>query len=320
MPGIQAQTDKTITRVLVNILWCVKEYLIVRYRSPHIKTKWHTTEWQISEKEKLKARFTWQNSWKPFLCSIKIVITPCRGWTTIPVTRSVSAKDAKNMLEWVWRRRFVFTAKIIITFKNQVNGQAKKLRIAAAIRILCVRSEKLYRRRTGKNKLSQLFSRPTEEDWFIFATQQSAFFDNCLRPNENSCNWKSQRKCVAFETEKIKRRKKWSGRKCKCISFIRGAPKVEKLTNTCEKTSRGWYSRVTAETIKNFQILMKIFLVAGTIPATNVFFHKHYMLPKKQNLLRRWMNLPTKNLKLGNSGISVATNATSTRSRQAERN
>ena len=262
MPGIQAQADKTRTRILVSISWCVKEYLIVRYRSPHIKTKWHTTEWQISEKEKLKARFTWQNSWKPFLCSIKIVITPCRGWTTIPVTRSVSAKDAKNMLEWVWRRRFVFTAKIIIAFKNQVKGQAKKLRIAAAIRILCVRSEKLYRRRTGKNKLSQLFSRPTEEDWFIFATQQSAFFDNCLRPNENSCNWKSQRKCVAFETEKIKRRKKWSGRKCKCISFIRGAPKVEKLTNTCEKTSRGWYSRVTTE----------IFLVAGTIPATNVFF------------------------------------------------
>ena len=272
MPGIQAQADKTRTRVLVSISWCVKEYLIVRYRSPHIKTKWHNTEWQISEKEKLKARFTWQNSWKPFLCSIKIVITPCRGWTTNPVTRSVSAKDAKNMLEWVWRRRFVFTAKIIIAFENQVNGQAKKLRIAAAIRILCVRSEKLYRRRTGKNKLSQLFSRPTEEDWFIFATQQSAFFDNCLRPNENSCNWKSQRKCVAFETEKIKRRKKWSGRKCKYISFIRGAPKVEKLTNTCEKTSRGWYSRVTAETIKNFQILMKIFLVAGTIPATNVFF------------------------------------------------
>ena len=251
MPGIQAQADKTRTRVLVSISWCVKEYLIVRYRSPHIKTKWHTTEWQISEKEKLKARFTWQNSWKPFLCSIKIVITPCRGWTTNPVTRSVSAKDAKNMLEWVWRRRFVFTAKIIIAFKNQVNGQAKKLRIAAAIRILCVRSEKLYRRRTGKNKLSQLFSRPTEEDRFIFATQQSAFFDNCLRPNENSCNWKSQRKCVAFETEKIKRRKKWSGRKCKCIFFIRGAPKVEKLTNTCEKTSRGWYSRITTETMKN---------------------------------------------------------------------
>ena len=63
--------------------------------------------------------------------------------------------------------------------------------------------------------------------------------------------------------------------------------KVEKLTNTCEKTPRGWYSRVTTETIKNFQILMTKFLVAGTIPATNVFFHKYQMLPKKQNLLCR---------------------------------
>ena len=27
--------------------------------------------------------------------------------------------------------------------------------------------------------------------------------------------------------------------------------KVEKLTNTCEKTPRGWYSRVTTETMKN---------------------------------------------------------------------
>ena len=56
------------------------------------------------------------------------------------------------------------------------------------------------------------------------------------------------------------------------VFSLSGALKVEKLTNTCEKTSRGWYSRVTTETIKNFQILMKKFFVAGTIPATNVFF------------------------------------------------
>ena len=38
------------------------------------------------------------------------------------------------------------------------------------------------------------------------------------------------------------------------------------------------------------------------------FFHKYQMLPKKQNLLCRWMNLPTKNLKPGNSDISVVIN------------
>ena len=59
---------------------------------------------------------------------------------------------------------------------------------------------------------------------------------------------------------------------------------------------------------KMFQILMTKFLVAGTIPATTVFFHKYRMLPKKQNLLCRWMNLPTKNLKPGNSDISVVIN------------
>ena len=40
----------------------------------------------------------------------------------------------------------------------------------------------------GKMKWSQLFSRSTEEDWFIFATQYSVFRP-LSSPNENACSW-----------------------------------------------------------------------------------------------------------------------------------
>ena len=109
--GSRRQTDKTITRVLVSISLCAKAYLIVRYRSPLIKSEWPNTVCQVTTKEMLKTKFTPQNSWKLFLCSKKIVIAPWKGWTTNPVNRSVSAKDANKTLKWVWRRRFVSRPK-----------------------------------------------------------------------------------------------------------------------------------------------------------------------------------------------------------------
>ena len=60
--GSRRQTDKTITRVLVSISLCAKAYLIVRYRSPLIKSEWPNTVCQVTTKEMLKTKFTPQNS------------------------------------------------------------------------------------------------------------------------------------------------------------------------------------------------------------------------------------------------------------------
>ena len=60
--GSRRQTDKTKNRVLVSISLCAKAYLIVRYRSPLIKSEWPNTVCQVTTKEMLKTKFTPQNS------------------------------------------------------------------------------------------------------------------------------------------------------------------------------------------------------------------------------------------------------------------
>ena len=71
----------------------------MRYRSPLIKSEWPNTACRITTKEMLKPDLLRKIRENFFFPEKKIVIAPWRGWTTNPVNRSGSAKDANKTLK-----------------------------------------------------------------------------------------------------------------------------------------------------------------------------------------------------------------------------
>ena len=75
-----------------------------------------------------------------------------------------------------------------------------------------------------------------------------------------------------------------------------------------KNSSRLVFTSYNRDDEKCFKYLWQNFSWLERYQPRMFFFHKYQMLPKKQNLLCRWMNLPTKNLKPGNLDISVVIN------------